>query len=59
MKKLIERFTGDNEVQFLKTNYLETFNIDNLSSPVMEDMKRLCNQILDLKTEKRSKLHIL
>ena len=59
MKKLIERITGDNEVQFLKTNYPETFNIDNLSSPVMEDMKRLCNQILDLKTEKRSNLHIL
>ena len=33
MKKLIERFAGDNEDQFLKTNYPETFKIDNLSSP--------------------------
>jgi len=59
MKKLIERFVGDNEDQFLKTNYPELFNFDKLSSPAMQDMKRLCNQILDLKTEKRSNLHIL
>ena len=59
MKKLIERFAGDNEDQFLRDNYPEIFKVDNLSLPVMEDMKKLCNRILDLKIENRSNLHIL
>ena len=49
MRELIEIFSGGNDKQFLKTNHHGIYNYDKLSSPAMEDMKRLCNQIIDLK----------
>jgi len=45
MKKLIERFVGDNEEQFLKTNYPGFFSFDLLSSTEMEDMKKIRDQM--------------
>ena len=59
LQKLITKMTGENKEEFFVKNFPELFQKSELSCPSAEDLKKLCNNIVDLRNSKESTEHIL
>ena len=59
MKKLIDKFTNGNAIEFFIKMYPEAADVDILHHKVLQDLKTLCNHIESLRHQHNSNDHLL
>ena len=58
MKKLIDKFTNGQAIEFFMKMYPEVAEIDILDHQILQDLKVLCNHIANLGKKKSSNYHL-
>ena len=59
MKKLLEKFSNGNPVEYFLRTYPEVLDGKIINHKIMKDLMSLCNHILKLRRERRSNGHLL
>ena len=59
MKKLLDKFTNDESVEFFHEMYPETLETKIFNHPILLDLKKLCNHIAELRSQRKSTEHLL
>ena len=59
MKKLLDRFTNGKAIEFFCNMYAEVAETQILNHEVSQDLKKLCNHVVELRKQRKSNEHLL